>query len=206
MSTTYKRLLSDLAQLRVRPGWFTKIIKNLGVTLRDMLLYKSEVILGGFFTKGTITASTIPVTMTALDAKLNGDLKLQLAAIAVADDLLDPVAPMGQPIYEDGADATAVALGTDEEAHVTVIAVNSDGAGAATGEEGAMLLVPVVAGDAATFAAATQPLTDDEIEAALAASTGVHDGTTGWVRLADIVWTDTGGAAWDVVITANRDA
>tara|TARA_Y100000310_G_C20594726_1_gene769899 strand:+ start:568 stop:777 length:210 start_codon:yes stop_codon:yes gene_type:complete len=56
-----------------------------------------------------------------------------------------------------------------------------------------------------TQIAQTAHLTSDEIETALAASSGVHDGCTGWQIVAQGTYADTGGASWAVAPTANRN-
>jgi hypothetical protein len=64
-----------------------------------------------------------------------------------------------------------------------------------------MKYLAVVAGTAATWNTASAAPSDADIEAALTAS-AEHEGTTGWVRLADIEWIE-GGVS---VVTPNRDA
>ncbi|NIQ97691.1 MAG: hypothetical protein GWN87_28590 [Desulfuromonadales bacterium] len=201
MSTTSARLLAKFGAYPVRK-WFTVEIPNLARDILDLLSEKSEVSGGGVLTFDSSSDSTFLITSTALDAKLGGNLKETLAAIGAGDDLFDPVAPIGQAIYEDGSDASGISLAAAETAYFRVIAVDSDGGGGATGDNGAMLLVAVVAGDASTYASATQQLTDSEVDAALAASTGIHDGTTGWVNLADCFWDQAGVDT----VTPNRDA
>jgi len=199
-----QRLLAKFVNYPVNQ-WFTKEIPRLARDLRDLILNGSAVFAGGVVSAGaSVTASVLQIDSTALDAKLSGNLKLQLGAQTNAD-LFATAGSVGQAIYADGADASGISLATDETAYVTVVAVDSDGAGAATGDNGAVLLVAVVAGAAATYESQTAYLTDAEIRSALLASTGVHDGTTGFVRLADILW-DENSASPTATVTVNRDA
>jgi len=208
MSTTYKRLLNRLSSIRVRPGWYTVIIKEAFQNMRDMILYRSGVRDGGVASKGTIAADSLGLNVTAVDTTLNGNLKAQLAALVDAD-VMTKAGVVEEPIFEDGAEAETYMTGTGlqagETAYVTLIAMDGDGAGAATGDNGAALYLAVIAGTQTTYMSAAAFLTDAEIETALAASTGVHDGITGWVRLADVLW-DEGGGAPDATVTVNRDA
>jgi hypothetical protein len=207
MSTIHARLKSKLANYPVRK-WFDVAIRELAVDLRDMLLATTGISLGGLMAVGTtVTATALGVICDAVDAKLGGNLKLQLAALVTNVDLFATAGDVAQAIYSDGTDASGADLvaASGATAYVTAIVVDSDGAGAATGDNGAMLYLALMAGTAATFGAATTYLTDAEIDAALAASTGVHDGTTGWARLADILW-DEGTSSPVATVVPNRDA
>lgn len=206
MSTNFARLSAKIASYPVRPGWFTKVIKSLAADLATLLESGSAVQSGGVAADGTISASALGTTTTgALVAKTNGVLKASLAALTDVD-LFATAGSVGQAIYADGADASGISLATDEIAQVTLIALDSDGAGGANDADGgALLYLAVVAGTATTYAAQTQPLTSAEIDAAIAASTGVHDGTTGWLQLATIVW-DENSASPTAVFTVARDA
>lgn len=173
--------------------------------LRTMFQARSSVRLGGVVTEnGTISASVLQIDMTALDCVLDGNVKLQLAA-QDDKDLFTTAASVGQAIFADGATAAGIALDTDETAYVTVIACDSDGAGGASGDNGAVLLVAVVAGAADSYENQAAFLTDEEIRKALLLSTSVHAGTGGFVRLADILWDEASGVP-EVTITVNRDA
>jgi hypothetical protein len=200
------RLLAKLADYPVTK-WFNKAIKELAKDLRTLLSTASGVLSGGVVSFDSATATTLLITSTALDTKINGVLKAQLAAISVADDLFDTAGPIGQAIYEDGSDASAIDLtgGSGNTAWVKLIATDSDGGGGATGEDGAVILVAVVAGTSATFQDQTQVLTDAEVRTALLNSTGVHDGANGFVGLADILW-DEGTSSPTATVTVNRDA
>lgn len=198
-----QRLLAKLVNYPVNK-WFTTEIRNLASDLRSLLQSGSAVVSGGVTSGGTITASALGVTTTAVDAKVNGVLKAQLALLSDVD-LFATAGTVAQAIYADGSDASGISLATDETAQVTLIAADTNGSGGATGDNGALLYVAVVAGTASTYAAQTTFLTDSELRSALLASTGVHDGTTGFVRLADILW-DENSASPQVTVTVNRDA
>lgn len=203
------RLLDKLVNYPVRPGWYTKVAQQLATDIRNLLLKGNAVLSGGVAAVGgTVSASVLQVTTTgALSAKLNGALKASLAAITDTD-LFTTAGSVGQAIFEDGSSAAAISLATSETAQVTLVAVDSTGAGAATGDNGAALYVAVVAGVGGagkTYQTKTAPLTNAQIRAALMASTGVHAGTTGFVRLADFEW-DEGGGSPAATVTVNRDA
>lgn len=200
-----QRLLAKFVNYPVNK-WFTTELKNIARDLRSLLLTASAVQSGGIITAGTtVSASVLQVTTAAATVtKLNGVLKADIAA-QTDSDLFATSGAIGQAVFADGADASGISLATDETAYVTVIAVDSDGAGGASGDNGAALLVAVVAGAAATYENQTAFLTDAEIRSALLASTGVHDGTTGFARLANILW-DENSASPTTTITVARDA
>ena len=201
--STFQRLLDKFANYP-RTGWPTKLVRELAADLRLALKQGSAVLSGGVTTGGTISASALGVTTTAIDAKTNGQLKTQLAALSDVD-LFATAGSVGQAVFEDGSDASGISLATDETAQVSLIAADTDGAGAATGEDGALLYVAVVAGTATTYASASAPLSDGALRSALVSASGVHDGTTGFVRLADILWDENSGSP-QVTVTVNRDA
>ena len=63
------------------------------------------------------------------------------------------------------------------------------------GEDGTPIVLAVIAGtDAASAKAATDYPTSGQIDAALAAATGVHDGVTGWAHYAAVLWDDSPAA------------
>ena len=192
-------LLSKFAQLPVN-RWYRTEIRKLAQDIRDLFLSSSAVLGGGVVTAGTALADEIAVSATASDLKLAGTLKLQLAALTDVD-LLTTLTAVGQAVYLNGTTAAARTLVADETLYVTVIAANTDGAGGITGDGADAKYVAVLSneGDVA------YP-TDTAIAQALRLSASVHDGTTGWVRLADILWVDVGGAAWTDVAIVNRDA
>tara|TARA_R110002126_G_scaffold52672_5_gene142978 strand:- start:1733 stop:2347 length:615 start_codon:yes stop_codon:yes gene_type:complete len=200
-----QRLLAKLVNYPVTK-WFNKAIQALAIDLRTILQTASGVISGAVAAGGTVTATALGITTTgALEAKVNGVIKASLAALTDVD-LFTTAGSVAQAVYQDGSTAAAADLvaASADVAQVTLLAFDSDGAGAATGDNGALLYVAIIAGTAATWPAQTVPLTDAEIRAALLLSTGVHDGTTGFVRLADIVW-DEGGSAPVATVTVNRD-
>lgn len=201
---TFQRLLDKFANYPARSGWYTKVIPDITSEIRHLLKHGSAVIIGGVTTGGTVSASALGVTTTALNAKTNGQLKAQLAALSDAD-LFTTTGGVGQAIFSDGADASGISLATDETAHVTLIAADSDGSGDHTGDTGDLLYVAVVAGTDSTYAAASAPLTDGELRSALRASEGVHDGTTGFVRLSNILWDENSGSP-EATVTVARDA
>lgn len=180
------------------------VVRDLADLVSSSYQGRSEIRAGGVLSAGgTISASAMQVDLTACDTTLAGKMQAQFAALNDTD-LFTTAGSVGQAIYTDGATAAAIALDTDEVARVAVILCNSDGAGGVTDDNGAPLIVAVVAGTAATFAAQTAPPTSAQIQAALEASAGVHAGVTGWVWLGHVVW-DENSASPQVTVTKNRN-
>jgi hypothetical protein len=201
---------SPLAVLKdfVARNWYTKGFVALAADTADRYHKRNEVLSGGIVTDGTATATEMMCTTTALECVLVGRRMVTLAAIT-DDDLLDTATTgVGQPIFQDGATATGLALTNGDTARVTIIVCNSDeGVPGAADEDdnGTPILVAVVAGTSATFAAQTAHLTTTEIQAALDASDTMHDGVTGWAHVAQCLYADTGGVSWLVTPTMNRN-
>lgn len=199
-----RSILAGLADF-VGRGWYTKSIESLVAKIISSMKLRNEVQRGGVVSNGaSVTASACQIDTTALDCVLNGRIKAQLAALNDVD-LFTTAASVGQAVFQNGATAAAISLATDETAHIAVIACNTDGAGGATDtDNGAVIIVAVVAGTATTYASKTAPPSSVEIQAALEASTGVHAGVTGWVWLASILW-DENSASPTRTITLNRN-
>lgn len=205
MSTTLgKSRLASLGEYRVR-GWFTRALVDLVEKIISATQYKNEIISGGVITApGTISASVVQVTTTALSCFLKGRLMAAIAA-QTTQDLFTTAGVFGKATYTSGADASAISLATDEVVYVTIIACNTDGAGGAVEDDnGAAKLVAIVNGTATTRGSKTGPATSAEIQAALEASTNVHDGVTGWVHVCSFVWDENTGSP-TAVITMNRN-
>ena len=188
-----------------RKSWY-KELTLLRQKIVDAYQARNEVIIGGIVTDGTATAGTMMANVTALECVLNGKIKATISAIS-DDDLVDDATPgVEQAIYEDGTDASAITLTNDKTARVTIIVSNSKGDGTVDDVDGGTaVLIAVVKGTASTWNAQTRHLTSAEIQAALDASTDVHDGGASWAHVAQCLWADTGGASWLVTPTANRN-
>lgn len=201
----FQRILAALADYP-RRKWYTSVINSLTADIASLFTKRSAVISGGVAAdvSATVSASALGIDVSAVSAVVNGNLKTTLAALDDVD-LFTTASSVGQAVFGDGATAAAISLSTDETAYVTLIATDSDGAGSATGDNGALIYVACVAGAADTYEAATAYLTDAEIRAALLASTGVHAGAGGFVRLADILWDENSGSP-QYTVTINRDA
>lgn len=199
-----RSVIAGLADF-VGRGWYTKSIGDLVSKIISSMKFRNEVRTGGVVSNGaTVSASVCQIDTTALDCTLNGRIKAQLAALNDAD-LFTTSGSIGQPIFQNGATAAAISLATDETAHMAVIACNTNGAGGATDtDNGAVIVMAVVAGTATTYASKTAPPSSVEIQAALDASTGVHAGVTGWVWLASILWDENSGSPTRT-ITLNRN-
>lgn len=203
-----KTALSDLlgfSKSQVKK-WYNTAIPNALSAVATAYGNRNEVKDGAIFTSGTETTTAAQVSMTTANSVLKG--YLMAASGALTDqDLLATAGAVGQPIMQDGTTGVGiVTLASDEEVKLSVILVNTDGAGGADeSDAGTPLVVAVMAGtDEATAKAATAFLTSEEIYAALAASTGVHDGATGWVHLANIEFNNPSGVP-GTTITANRN-
>ncbi len=177
--------------------------------LRDKIVEayqtRTEVRAGGVVSAGgTISASVLQVSTTALDTIMKGKLMAQLAAQTNLD-LFTTSGAAARATFQDGATAAAISLATSATAYVTVIAANTDGAGGAvTAENGTIKLIALVKGTSTTYGDAESFLTSQEIAEALAAATGVHAGVTAWVHLANILWDEAAGTP-AVTITLNRN-
>lgn len=200
-----KYALSRLFFHVARKSWYTEI-KNLRTKVVEAYSERSEIVSGGIVTDGTATATEMMCSVTAVSSVLKGRVMAAIPAIS-DDDLLDAAtAGVQQPIYADGSDASGLSLGADETAYVTLIVCNSDGSGdAVENDDGAAQIVAIVAGTAATYASASAHLSSSEIQAALDASTGVHDGVTAWAHLSQCLYADTSGSSWLVTPTMNRN-
>ena len=199
-----KNAIQSLFNYTPRRGWGYEL-KNLRGKIVDAFRTRCEILDGGIVTDGTATATELMLNMTAMKVTLNG--RLMTFAAVTDDDFLDTsTVGVGQPIYQDGSDASALSLGTDESAYVTLIVTSSDDAGGDDDDDnGACLVVAVVAGTALTYAAQTEHVTSAEIQAALEASTTMHDGVTAWAHVCQLVYADTGGAAWAATVVMNRN-
>jgi len=198
----FQRLSAKLANYPVR-RWFVTEIANLAKDIRGTLATTSAITSGGVAASGvTVSASVLQLSTTgAILSKVNGVLKASLAILTNVD-VMTAAGSVGQPIFQDGSSAAAISLALNETAQVTLVAVDSTGAGAATGDNGALLYVAVVAGGPATYAAQTKALTDSEIRSALLASAGVHSGSQGFVRIANVLWDQAAGAPVATVTVA----
>jgi hypothetical protein len=191
-----KSPLAAMLPFRARK-WFNKEFTRLAQLTADTFATRSEITSGGGgLAAGTVTTSALHLTYSAISTLLNGLIMSDVAAIADVN-VLAAAGSVGAAIYEDGSAYTgdAITLGALETAYVTLVVTNSDGAGAAAGDDGAPLLIAVVAGtSAATGITATAFVSSVDVAAALAGSTGVHAGTTAWVHYAEVLWAGTPGA------------
>ena len=189
--------------------WFRYLLTSAMNRLVDAIVLeygrRNEVVSGGVVSEGaSLAAGALFADVTAMVACLGGRL-YDIAAIS-DDDLLVTAGNVGQPIYSDGTSAAALSLGTDETAYVTVVVCNSDGAGGLdTDDGGTALLVAIVNGTSATYENQTAHLTSQEIEAALAAATGVHDDASlSWAHVCRILFDENTGSP-QTTIVMNRN-
>jgi hypothetical protein len=203
-----KSAMQRLFNWTPRLSWY-KELRNIRDSIVGAHRERSEIDGGGVFEEGaSISATTLNLDFSGMSCRMRGRLMAPMPA-GVDTDILSKTAYVGEPIYADGVSATggdALSLGADETAYVTLIACNSDGAGGADEDDnGSSKLLAIIAGSASDFADQTEHLSSAEIQAALEASDSVHDGVTGWAHLAQIEFTDAGGAAWSATITGNRN-
>ncbi len=192
-------------------GWYTKTISAFMDAIIRAFRLRNEV-LGGCTALADGSGDTtmdhdhFEVGMTGnLATMLNGRLMAEIAAFAAAGSALDLLddeeTGIGQPIFSDGSSAdiaggewTGLADDAIETCYGTLIACNSDNEGGADEDDnGAPLLVLVIAGTGTTYGDAEAHLTSAEIQDALEASTDIHDGVTGWTHVAQIVFTSGDG-------------
>lgn len=198
-----KRILQAVAQFKSRQ-WPAKDIEKLADKIAEFFQERNEIVEGGIVTEGTGTSSSaLVVDTTELRSILKGRM---MAAIAAQNDtdLFTTAGVVGKAIYSDGADASGISLANPSTAKVTLIVCNTDGAGAADEDDnGTPLLVAIVAGTSTSLG--TSHLTSTQIQDALDAATGIHDGVTGWAHVCQIDWARTGAATWTVGVTMNRN-
>jgi hypothetical protein len=198
-------ILQALDTYKVR-GWYTKAVAELVTQIKAANQTKSEIGGGGSLADGATTTTAILLSYDAITVTLLG-LEMANVAALVTTDVLAAAASVGAAIYADGSAYTgdAITLASDDTAYVTLVVTNSDGAAGAAGDDGAPLLVAVLAGtSAATAIAATGHLSSAQISAALAASAGVHAGATAWAHYAQVLWNNPSGVP-DSIPTLNRN-
>jgi len=203
MSTPLGRnVFQRLYNFKVRK-WFTKEIPALAddvvATYRD----RNEIPFGGITSVGaSVTTSVMQLDISPYEPILFGLNKTP--ATETNADMFATAGTVGQAIFVDGSDATGITLGVGEKAHMAIIVSDSDGSGGSdTDDNGGSLHIAVVAGTATTYAAATDYPSSQDIQDALDASTGVHDGTTGWAWLATSQWDQAAGPG--AVLRLNRN-
>jgi hypothetical protein len=211
--------LEKLKTFKAR-NWYDKAFIKCAAQIADDYMTRNEIIRGGEIATGASrTNSTFNINLgdgssaTDIYSVLNGRIMAAIGYQTDRDLLATGESFMGTAIYSDGSAASGATIATNESAYATLIVCNSDGSGdvvvggdgAATagGDNGQAQLLCVFAGTGTTDYDEDH-LTSAEIQAALDASTGVHDGTTGWVHYAQIVWTDTSGTV-TVTPTMNRN-
>ena len=205
MSTPKGRsILASLGEFKSR-GWYVKDFALFVQKVLDVVQHRNEILSGGIATVGgTVSATVLQLSTTICGLTLNGQLK-SLAAQTNAD-LFTTAGDIGKAIYSDGSDASAINIGSGTNtAYVSIIACNTDGAGGAVDtDNGAVKLVAIVAGTSSTYQTKTAHLSSVEIQAALDASTSVHDGVTGWVWVATALW-DAASGSHTATVTNNRN-
>jgi len=191
-----KTPLQKLKSFRARK-WFRPEFENFATRVATDYSGRSEITSGGIVTGGTAAATTLSATITALECVLGGQIMAATTAIGSEDDLLDGVASScGVACWGDGTmvDDTGLTVAADETAWISLIITNSDdGGGATETDNGAPLLVAVIAGDADKHEDAATFLNAREITAALSASAH-HKGVTGWALVAECELKETASA------------
>ncbi len=199
MAVFGRSALSRVFDFVVR-GWFRTEIPRAMEAVSSAYAARSELTANVAVAEGIgLAAGALTLDVGAIDAVLAGRIMAQSAADTNVDYLV-AAATVGTPIFEDGADASALSLATNETAYCTLIVTNSDNAGGvADTDGGAMRAVVVIAGTAATYAAATAHLSSASIQSAVAASTE-HAGVTGWAHVAQILFDENGGAPTTTIV------
>jgi hypothetical protein len=204
-----KRIL-QFAYAPVVRGWFVEEIPTAINRLIDTYGTRNEVLGGGSGAAasdevGAVTSSRIGFDLSSMDTMLRGRL-MDATGTLSNTDLLTKAASVGQPIFADGADASALDLSTDETAYCTLVVTNSDGAGGADeADDGTPVFVLVIAGTSSTYADQSDHLDSYQIKLALAASSGIHDGTTGWQHVCRFVFDENDGSPQLSDVVSNRN-
>ena len=203
-----RRILQNAYNFMSRK-WFTKDIPSAVNAVVTAYGARSEVNGGG--TNGaegaSVAAGICAFTMDAIDATLNGKLKSAVGPIA-DKDLLDKAAATAieTPLFTDGATAAALLLANDEVAYCTLIISNSDGAGGVVDTDGGdPVFHIIVSGTAATYDDQTGHASSEDIQAALRASSSLHEGVTGWAHVLRFRFTNPGGVPEINGIELNRN-
>ena len=188
-----KSPLHILARFNERAhGFYQKTVGALVDAIIDAFTKRTELHVGGTLADGASTStSTMRINFAGLVGTLGTFLGVVKAFPAATGDTDLNVLVVGakclNAIYENGAAAHARTLAASEALQFALIVANSDGAGGV----GAPKLLVVFAGTAATAADQTAPPSSGAIQRALAASSGVHDGTTAWAWVAYGTWDDS---------------
>lgn len=186
MATQYgKNALQALKAFR-STKWFTKDFISLSSDIAAKYASRNEVLFGCLASDagGSAVADgdNLDVSVAAGEVMLAG--KMHPVAALTANNLSNTPNHL---ILSSGADASGVTLTGDAGNFVALIAINSNVSGGVVSEGTAPLIMGVLNGtDAGTAAAATRVLNSAEITAALAASSSVHDGHTGWAWIAQL--------------------
>ncbi len=198
MATQYgKNALQALKAFR-STKWFTKDFISLASDIAAKYASRNEVLFGCLASDGggATSGNDLDVSLAAGEVMLAGKMH---PLGALANQNLSNVA--NHLILSSGADGSGVTLTGDAGNYVALIAINSNVSGGVIAEGTAPLIMGVLNGtDASTAAAATQVLNSSEITAALAASSGVHDGHTGWAWIAQLEFNVTANT---VTVTSN---
>lgn len=192
--------------------WFTKSFVTLVGDISRLYGKRNEVQNGLLFSHagGTVNATSAALDMTAGTVTVDGAMADFAAlndtnVLAVAGNFLGP-------IYSDGVanTARALTLTTDKKVYISVILINSTGAGAVGT---APKFICVISGAAAAGAATGAFLTTTEINAALASSAGNatnydHSGGASadcsWVHVARFIHADA-SSSLSATVSDNRN-
>lgn len=201
-----RAILQAIRNFRAKnSGWPTKGVDDLAELIVTTFQRRNQITAGGVASLGTgLTAAVLPIDLTAMDCTLNGKIRAQLALLNDVD-LFTTAASIGRATFQDGADASGIAVDSNGTVRGTVVATNSNGAGGVTDtDNGAVILVAVLKGTAATAEAQTTHLTSQEIQDALDAATGVHSGGVSWAHVTQFNWNNPAGTP-AATFTLNRN-
>jgi hypothetical protein len=182
-------------------GFYLKTADSLRDAFIDAYSHRNEIMTPGALAAGaSIADDVLAVDFSGLNGGFGfGDgapTTFSPSSGADVDMLTD--AGVLDAIFSDGTDATSTTLAVADSTRVALIYANSDGAGGALATFKALAII-MVDGEEWTDSV---PSTI-QVQRALEASTGVHDGVTAWVWMAHATWNVTEGPVGHLAITMN---
>jgi hypothetical protein len=159
--------------------WFTKSFVDLVEEISLRYTKRTEILDGGLVSKGTHLSATVCDLDVGEMKIIIGGVLTTVGAISEKDCIAPEGGGFGQAIFSDGSNGNTLSLTSTARAFITIIVCNSDGGGSTS----ATPLVIAVINGTGTSPTATAHISTAGINAALAASTGIHAGVTEWAHV-----------------------
>lgn len=159
--------------------WFTKSIVKLVDEISLRYTKRTEILDGGLVTKGTTLSATVCDLNVSEMKTIIGGVLTTVSAISEKDCIAPEGGGFGQAIFSDGSNGNTLNLAASAKAFITIIVCNSDGGGSTS----ATPAVIAVINGTGPSPASLEHISTAGINAALAASTGIHAGVTEWAHV-----------------------